>query len=436
MEKSQKRNIALVVFLAVVFVLAAGAAVYYLNGAMRAEEAIAAIDNTEYENLDAQKGEQYEPKGKALTAEIKESLEDTVYYTPLGFPIISHSDEWRGGKLISIYDQLLKNKHGNEIYYITSIEIFPDGAQYSDDFNAAGDISNGDIDGVVYVDVRALIPAKLRYDTEPIVSEISLYYMDKYDKAEDVAGVLAHEYGHHYTMFHFMQDDNAVRESEYYTLRGVKEFGHEVFFSTAQSYYDNYMWDIYEIAANDYVQLMGSPDARQTNEYMDGMDLINAGISSHRDEYKAEYWNVFPQNNIYIPLADEVQGLRDYFYSFIELQNEYETPVESFDFNLKIKRHTVEGYRYYTITWTMYSLDPDAMYTLVCYDSSGNTFDAVRTVHGDGEAIAYVGEVVVRRGNWVTGWDDSINNADRIFRLYLLLSDGRMIASEPFYVDF
>jgi len=436
MEKSQKRNLALIIIFAAVFVIAAGVAVYFLMGATRAEEAIAEIDSTEYTSVAMDKGAQYTLKGQPLTANIEESLEDTVYNTPLGFPIISYSANWTGDKLIEIYDELLRNKHGDEIRYITKIELFPGEAEYSEYFSAAGDIVDADIDPLVYVDARSMIPASLRYDTKPVVNEISLYNMDNFDDAADVAAVLAHEYGHHYTMYYFMQDEDVIRESGYYSLRGVEDFGHEVFFHTAQEYYDNYMWDIYELAANDYVQLMGSPNARQTQEYMDGMDMINKNITKPKSDYKAEYWNVFPQRNIYIPLADQVDGLRDYFYSFIEAQNEYETPVESFDFNIQFERHSVHGYHYYTVTWTMPVTDPDALYTLVCYDTSGNFYTAVRTVHGGEKAIAYVGEVVKDNGYQVYGWDDSITKADRIFRLYLLLPDGRMIASEPVYMDF
>jgi hypothetical protein len=110
--------------------------------------------------------------------------------------------------------------------------------------------------------------------------------------------------------------------------------------------------------------------------------------------------------------------------------------VESYNFNLQNESHSVYGYHYYTITWTMDSADPAALYTLVCCDTSGEVYRAVRTVHGGEEPIAYVGEVVVVRGSTVSGWDDSIPDESRIFKLYLLLPDGRMIASEPFYVDF
>jgi len=84
----------------------------------------------------------------------------------------------------------------------------------------------------------------------------------------------------------------------------------------------------------------------------------------------------------------------------------------------------------------MVNTDPDALYTLVCYDSDGNAYWPVRTVYGDEEAIARVGSPAIRVGNGIYWWPDGIPDENRYFKLYLLLPDGRMIASEPFYVDF
>ena len=88
------------------------------------------------------------------------------------------------------------------------------------------------MDEYVYVDVPALIPSGLLYDADVLVSVITLYDMDDYDDAAEVAKTLSHEYGHHYTMYYFMQDDEAVKASEYYTLRDFAGYDHQVFYST------------------------------------------------------------------------------------------------------------------------------------------------------------------------------------------------------------
>jgi hypothetical protein len=433
---SSGKGLAAIIVFCVIFLFAAASAVYFYLDASQAALAIEEIDNTEYEDITAEKTKENSVNGQPLTAQITESVEQTEYQTPLGFSIISYSPEWTGDKLIEIYDELLKNGHGDEIGYLSHITLYPGKPDYGDDMDAAGERTDADFDPYVYVDVPMLIPPGARYNTNITASDISIYYMNDYDDASEVAETLAHEYGHHYTMYYFMQNDDAAKESEYYALRNIEALDHEVFYDDWNTYYENHMWDIYEIAAEDYVQLLGSPDAKQTMEYMDGKDLLNADMDSYNPDVRGEFVNIFPQENIFIPLADEIPGLRDYYYSFINLENEYDTPLETVDFNLQIEKKSSYGHRYYNITWTMVNTDPDVLYTLVCYDSNGDLFRPVRTVYGNEKPIARVGSPTITSGNWIYWWNDYITKEDRIFKLYMLLPDGRMIASEPFYKKF
>ncbi len=443
MEKDAKRGgvlVAAIVFIAIA-VLAAGGAAFFMIDGMRVNNAIAEVDSIEYEETTAEKGEQPEAKGVALTAEeTPESLEGDIYHTPMGFSIVSHSDAWEGQKLVDIYNELLQNGHGDEIRYLSEVVLYGGNSDYAAVMAAAGDRSDADVDKYVYVDVPALIPSGLMYDTRAVVSVLSLYNMDDYSDAADVAETLSHEYGHHFTMYYFMQNDRAVKDSEYYTLRGFENIDHQFFYSTALAYYENHMWDIYEIAAEDYVQLLGSPGTRLTQEYMDGRDLLESDLESYSPSIQYEYHNVFPQENIFIPLADEVSGLRDYFYSWIDKPNEYDSELQTVDFGLQIEKKSSNGKRYYNITWNMTNTDPDALYTLVCYTEEGDLYWPVRTVYGNEDPIAVVGSPTVRR-NWDGGytiywWSDGVPDEDRIFKLYLMLPDGRMQASDPFYVEF
>ena len=422
--------------LAAIFLLAVAGGVFFLLDGMRVDKAVAQIDSLHYDRIEAEKGAQYSLVGNAISAEITESLEDSVYHTPMGFSIVSHTDQWTGDKLVEIYDELLQNKHGEEMGYLSQIDLYPGEPEYTDLFDAAGDRSQADLNTYVFADARAIIPLSMSYNATPVVSDITLYNMDEYDLASQVAYTLAHEYGHHYTIYYFMQDDDAVKASEYYQLRGFADYDHEIFYHTAQSYYENHMWDVYEIAAEDYVQLMGSPSTRKTVEYMDNKDLVETGTDPSDDEARTVRMNVRPQENIFIPLADETPDLKEYYNSFIGADGEDNTPLQTVDFGLQIEKKSNYGYRYYNITWTMVNTDPDALYTLVCYDADGELFRPVRTVHGGEEPIARVGSVVARKGNWIRGWDDNIPDEDRIFKLYLLLPDGQMLASDPFEVNF
>ena len=433
---SQKRNLTLIIILAAVFLVAIAGGVFFFIDGMQVDRAVAHIDNMDFDEIEADKGDQYSLKGKAVSAEIEESLEDSVYHTPLGFSIVSHSSKWKGQKLVQIYNQLIENKHGEEMGYLSQIDLYGGEPEYSDYFDASGDRRKAEMDTYVYADARSIIPLGMHYNAAPVVSDITLYYMDNYDDPSEIATTLSHEYGHHFTIYYFMQDDRAVKDSEYYQLRDFAGYDHEIFYKDSKSYYENHMWDVYEIAAEDYVQLMGGPDTKRTIECMDTKDLVETGTDPSSSQIRFTPANIRPQENIFIPLAGEMAGLREYYYSFVGEENEFTTPLQTVDFGLKIEKKSNYGYKHYEITWTMPNTSHDVMYTLVCYDAEGGMYRPVRTVYGDEEPIARVGSVVARHGNWIRGWNDYIPDENRIFKLYMLLPDGRMIASDPFYVEF
>ena len=126
-----------------------------------------------------------------------------------------------------------KTGTADEIYYLSEVVLEAGGSDYSAD--AVADTRDASLDGAVFVDVPALIPPRLSYDTGVTCSVITLYNMDYYDDATELAKALAHEYGHHYTMHYFMQDDEAVRNSEYYTLRDFEGYDHQVFYDLSFS---------------------------------------------------------------------------------------------------------------------------------------------------------------------------------------------------------
>jgi hypothetical protein len=183
---------------------------------------------------------------------------------------------------------------------------------------------------------------------------------------------------------------------------------------------------------------MGSSTGKNTREYLDVYDLLtNYGEDDYQSVYNDTTVNVFPQENINIPLADEISGLRDYFCGFINLENDM-APLEPADIGISISKKSVLGSPYYEITWDKTSTDPGAVYTLVCYDMDGNIFSVVRTVNGGEEAIARVGNYAVLVGNQIrtVDYERDITETDRYFKIFVLLPDGRMQSSKLFYVDF
>ncbi len=434
-EQQKNKTAILSVILFIVF-LAAG--VFFLLSKLSAETEMAELKNSSFTATQAMKGVQPDAPGLPVSEKTEyESAVDT-YHTPMGFPIVSYSKNWSGDKLIEIFNELIANKHGKEMYSISQVMIYPGESSLN-----AG---NKDVAGThvtqqkmffVFFHLPGIVPDSLQYDIDSTQSTIELYNMDTFDAVSQVARTISHEYGHHYTMYYFMPDDETAKTSDYYMLRDVEEFDHDVFYDIESEYYENHMWSLYELAAEDYVQLLGSPGAKQPREYLDIYDVLD-NYSKHKD-YTAyadsSVSNVYPQENIYIPLADEVDGLKKYYLSFIGEKSEAQGLVEA-NFNLSMSTHERYGYTYYEITWDKTTNDPDALYTIVCYSENGEIFLPVRTVRGDETPVARVGTAVKLSGITLTTLKNGVTDEDRYFKLYVTWPDGHMQSSEMFYADF
>lgn len=145
---------------------------------------------------------------------------------------------------------------------------------------------------------------------------------------------------------------------------------------------------------------------------------------------KNYYYNVYPQDNIFIPLASQVKGLDTYFHSF--LKDGFTTKYKEYpDLKLKFKKSAKNGYTYYTVTWNAIPGLKDAMYTLLCYNTDGSLFMPVKTVMGGGKMSAVMGTPSYVSGSYIYYWSDNIPRKDRIFKVTVLLGDGTVIASKP-----
>ena len=172
------------------------------------------------------------------------------------------------------------------------------------DSNVAGTQSQQQSEYRVFFDLPSLVPQTMEYSFHSNLSVIELYNMDEYSDISQAAHTISHEYGHHYTMFYFLQSEEAAKASEYYQLRGFGTYDKPVFFGSEDEYYANHEWSIYEIAAEDYMQLMGSNTGKQTEEYLDVYDLATEYQGdTYSRTYDKSIVNVYPQENIYIPLA-------------------------------------------------------------------------------------------------------------------------------------
>jgi len=432
----QKKN-HVAIFFVIILILVLAAGIYLFLCKMWAESEMSALKNADYSVSQAVKGDQTDAPGLPVSKENEYPSAIDVFKTPMGFAIVSYSQNWTGDSLKDIYDELTANKHGKEMYAISEVNIYPGESALGSGGSVAGTHVTQQNSYSVFFHLPEIVPDSLQYLFNSTKSTIELYNMDEYDDVSQVARTISHEYGHHYTMYYFMQNDEAAKDSDYYRLRGISDFDHDVFYDIESEYYENHMWSLYELAAEDYVQLLGSPGAKQPREYLDVFDVLE-NYKKYKD-YKAyadaSVSNVYPQENIYIPLAHEVNGLRDYYFSFIGEQSDTED-LEHADFSLTMTEHENYGYTYYEIAWDKTTADPDSLYTLICFSENGDIFLPVRTVLGNETPVARVGTAVKLSGITLTTLKNGITDEDRYFKLYVTWPDGRMQSSEMFYADF
>ncbi|MDF0725610.1 hypothetical protein PY093_02635 [Cytobacillus sp. S13-E01] len=161
---------------------------------------------------------------------------DSTYYanykSPEGIQFISYTDEWNEKKLQKLYEELIQNKHGEEIKFLQEVKVVGEGL---------GDYPSEDYD------------TKGQYHA--LTNTITLYHGDKYTEPEMYRETLAHEYGHHFTYYYF--PSHHFPFSKWSKLRGldVASIRWDAFVNYSTNQYGSYPQ---EIIADDYVLLYGS----------------------------------------------------------------------------------------------------------------------------------------------------------------------------------
>lgn len=362
--------------------------------------------------------------------------EETPLYqftAPEGFTIESYSKAWNAQKLEQLYDELMSNQHGQEIEYLKSVILSP-----ATDGNILGYHWNEEETDTLYFYLPAA-ERKISFTMQNEISNITLLNCDKYTTIESVAMTLSHEYGHHYTIYYMLGDDSY--NSEYTTVRDLPKDRVVSFTTNDDKYYEQYIWVIEEIAANDYVMLMGSPNAHAA---MYWYDIQQALDSNKENDMKSASLgiNLLPQANMNLPLATEVTGLGDYFYSFIDQQAP--TPqYEKKSIALTIEKSTksfnlTRGYttfNTYTIRWNKPYSDSGVIYSVIALLDEDQPVP-IKTVKGTEAATAITGTAVSSsqyRVNWISDYD---YNGKVTFLVTALFPDGTVYLSEPLVYDF
>lgn len=185
-----------------------------------------------------------------------------------GLAIESYSKYWWSEeKLKALYRELMSNEHGSEMKELKGIKIFPDKGYFREKGRAAGYYVRAD-------------------------KEIHLNYGDFMTTVESMAKVLSHEYGHHYTIYNMKKKEGVtlgqtpLSKVPYYKARKLSGNPYVI-----NGYNNGHAWSIAELAAEDYVQLLGSDTARMG----------------------------YAQENTQLPPETEVPGLKSYFRSLSDL---------------------------------------------------------------------------------------------------------------------
>ena len=323
--------------------------------------------------------------------------------------ITSFSEHWDADGIAALYEELLRNIYSDELALLSDIYLYPDSpegvaGQYFEDISYQnGVLTFGD------------------------GAYIELFSMDKRRTVLDAAPVLAHEYGHHYTIVNITKAEKRYwsdwGQSRYGALRGLSD----------APLGSSYIWDVTEIAAWDYVQLLASPNARQGFNYPDALDKLVSGDAAG---LSPTMFNKRPQDNAALPLASQTDGL----YSYLLAVGGYTAAPPSIAAAPVITSITAEESflnPQYTITWTPAEGAGAYTYTVVMFPAAYPFLvEPVKTV-SDGEALSAVFGTVTRdKGNGETAAVLDYYAGDYMFVVYAQDEKGFIFASEPLLYAF
>lgn len=271
------------------------------------------------------------------------------YKGSLGITITSLATEWADqDSLKAVYQELLANYHGKELSSLQEVILYPD---YPYGTGVAGQYF-----GRYQWDTRGN-----RYYNED--ARIEIYGVNTRKQLTDIAKTLSHEYGHHFTMYYlWMKEGNTFGDWEKTGYAQVRNLiGNSKIRKSGQ-----HQWLPAEIAAEDYVQLFGSPLARRSVRF-----------DSQFGTFDSNMFNLAPQENLELPLAAQVSGLESYWLKLAGDQSKKVNVPPTSPVLALVNTKQVGGHSAYEFAWSK-AIDSEAdniEYTLVYYPS-GDTLPA------------------------------------------------------------
>jgi len=370
-----------------------------------------------------------------------EQLEEDFYYgyesiyERDGILYFSTTKSWDEEKLSELADELYKNTHGEEINYLEKVVVYGSYGGY-----AAGSHSMGTYAYEMPISYYNFFPSEQTINSYYDKSSIYIYDVGAKTTIEDIAVVLSHEYGHHFTFYHFGLDGTANdADTEYYSLRAEGNLNVIYEREKYQNYIDEHKWYLVEIAAEDYVYLMGSETTHNVIEYIDNYQKYNLYRAGNytalalNDEDVSQCINVIPHENVDMLLPSEIEGLADYYYSFVDEKSPLQTPIDDIGtLSLQMERVPDDQFNF---TWEQPYTDSDVIYTLIGYNEEGRILVAVKTTYGDEEGAARFGDYSSMQTRseqyedlYAYDWSEG---EIMMFRVSITFPDGTVIISDP-----
>lgn len=371
-----------------------------------------------------------------------EQLEEDFYYgyesiyERDGILYFSTTESWDEEKLSELADELYKNVHGEEMAYLEKVVVYGSYGGY-----AAGSHSMGVYGYEVPISHYNFFPGEQIINSYYDKSSIYIYGVDEDTTIEDIAVVLSHEYGHHFTFYHFGLGGNADdADTDYYNLRAEGNSEIIIERETYKNYIDEHKWYLAEIAAEDYVYFMGSDTFQNVHIFFDNYDRYIMYKNDRTEELEnasdglVQCRNGYPHENMNLQLPGGVNGLAEYFYSFVETESPYQNEYEPLG-TLNVGMETIKDTQH-RITWNQPYTDSDVIYTVLVYDDENELLLMLKTTQGDEEGVAELG-IYDNRPASLSGYHRNMyifkyeTGKEITIRITVTFSNGIVLISDP-----
>jgi hypothetical protein len=228
-----------------------------------------------------------------------------------GVTFESYSSEWSTTEqLKAIEEELLRNKHGEELAYLGKVIIIPNNTPGSGSYRSLYSYWGNSME---------LMGGR----------EIYLFGGDKVKTVQEYARTISHEYGHHFTYFQMINREKLLpgnwQKSEYVANRGIKSDSRINYTQTGE-----WQWMIQEIMAEDYVQLFGSKNALKNGSHRNSLIPTPFEVPTMQ-EYWTKYLSGYsPKSNLSIYLEDykvAITSGEDQYNLLILIKNRQNNPT-------------------------------------------------------------------------------------------------------------